>query len=69
MKKSIKLKIGLVLDDSMDRNDGVQQYVKSLGGWLQSKGHEVDYLAGQSIGSKNVHSLSRNESVRFNGNK
>ncbi len=68
MKKSTKLKIGFLLDDSMDRNDGVQQYVKTLGGWLRSKGHDVHYLAGQSHESKNVHSLSRNVGVKFNGN-
>ena len=68
MKNSTKLKIGILLDDSLDRHDGVQQYVKTLGGWLSGKGHDVHYLAGQSYESKNVHSLSRNVSVRFNGN-
>lgn len=64
-----RYKIGLVLDDSLDRADGVQQYVKTLGGWLSSRSHEVHYLAGQSIASKNVHSLSKNVNVRFNGNR
>ncbi len=69
MKKSTKLKIGFLLDDSMDSNDGVQQYVKTLGRWLRGTGHDVHYLAGQSQESKNVHSLSRNVSVSFNGNR
>ena len=71
MKHSTKkLKVGLVLDDSLDRNDGVQQYVRALGGWLADQGHTVHYLAGQSrADGKTVHSLSRNVNVRFNGNR
>ncbi len=64
------LKVGLVLDDSLDRNDGVQQYVRSLGGWLSAQGHTVHYLCGQSRSqAKTIHSLSRNVGVRFNGNR
>ncbi len=70
MKQSTKLKIGLVLDDSLDRNDGVQQYVRSLGTWLDSQGHTVHYLAGQNqADDETTHSLSRNIGVRFNGNR
>ncbi len=70
MKHSTKLKIGLVLDDSLDRNDGVQQYVRSLGAWLVRQGHTVHFLAGQTrSGGKAVHSLSRNIGVKFNGNR
>lgn len=70
MKHSTKLKIGLVLDDSLDRSDGVQQYVRSLGNWLSAQGHTVHYLAGQSkTDDKTVHSLSRNIGVKFNGNR
>ncbi|MES2971414.1 MAG: glycosyltransferase family 4 protein [Patescibacteria group bacterium] len=65
-----KLKIGLVLDDSLDRNDGVQQYVRALGGWLTKQGHTVHYLAGQSKPNHEaVYSLSRNVNIRFNGNR
>lgn len=65
-----KLKVGLVLDDSLDRGDGVQQYVKTLGGWLGEQGHDVHYLVGESsLTAENVHSLARNISVRFNGNR
>lgn len=64
------MKVGFVIDDSLDRNDGVQQYVRSLGGWLSLQGHIVHYLAGQSQEiDKTVHSLSRNITVRFNGNR
>ncbi len=65
-----RYKIGLVLDDSLDRNDGVQQYVRTLGTWLQMQGHTVHYLVGETNPSqKNVHSLSRNVKVRFNKNR
>jgi phosphatidylinositol alpha-mannosyltransferase len=65
------LKIGLVFDDSLDRPDGVQQYVLGLGGWLTAQGHEVHYLVGQTERQDlaHVHSLTRNTNVRFNGNR
>lgn len=66
-----KLKIGLVLDDGLDKPDGVQQYILAIGGWLQSQGHEVRYLVGQTSRTDipGVHSMSRNIKVRFNGNR
>ncbi len=66
-----KLKIGLVLDDSLDSVDGVQQYVLGIGEWLSGQGHDVHYLVGETKRRdiKNVHSLSRNMKVRFNGNR
>lgn len=68
---SKRLKIGFVVDDTLDKPDGVQQYVLSLGVWLSGQGHEVHYLAGASKRQDvpHVHSLSRNISVKFNGNK
>lgn len=65
------MKIGLVFDDSLDKTDGVAQYVLTLGGWLQSKGHEVHYLVGETKRTdlSNLHSLSRNITIRFNQNK
>ncbi|MDB5169347.1 MAG: hypothetical protein JWO41_703 [Candidatus Saccharibacteria bacterium] len=66
-----KLKIGLVLDDTLDKPDGVQQYVLSMGEWLASEGHEVHYLVGETTRTDlpNIHSLARNVHVRFNGNR
>lgn len=65
-----RLKIGFVLDDSLDKSDGVQQYVLGLGSWLESAGHEVHYLVGQTSGvNPHVHSLAKNINVRFNGNR
>jgi phosphatidylinositol alpha-mannosyltransferase len=65
------MKIGLVLDDTLDTPDGVQQYVLSVGAWLQENGHEVHYLVGHTTRTdlKHVHSLSRNLRVKFNGNR
>ena len=63
------MKVALVLDDSIDRPDGVQQYVRSLGSYLTSVGHEVHYLCSASESTDPfVHALSRTASVKFNGN-
>jgi phosphatidylinositol alpha-mannosyltransferase len=65
------MKIGLVLDDTLDTPDGVQQYVLNMGGWFSSQGHDVHYLVGhtQRTDIKNIHSVSRNLRVHFNGNR
>jgi len=68
--KQARLKIGFVLDDTLDKPDGVQQYVLTLGKWLTSQGHEVQYLVGETKRSDiAAHSLSKNIQVRFNGNR
>jgi phosphatidylinositol alpha-mannosyltransferase len=66
-----KLKIGFVFDDSLDKPDGVQQYVLILGRWLAEQGHEVHYLVGETKRTDlpNLYSLSRNVKVRFNQNR
>lgn len=66
-----QLKIGLVLDTSLDPQDGVQQYVVAIGEWLRNQGHDVHYLVGQTESRQlpNVHSLARNVGVSFNGNR
>lgn len=71
MLSTHKLKIGLVLDTSLDQPDGVQQYVTAMGEWLRKQGHVVHYLVGESKRDdlQNIHSLARNVSVRFNGNR
>src|ERR1039458_8447904 len=65
------LKVGFVLDDSLDKTDGVQQYILSLGSWLKQQGHDVHYLVGETVRTDipNVHSLSRNINARFNSNR
>ncbi len=68
--KQRRLKVGLVLDDSLDSTDGVQQYVCRIAEWLERSGHEVHFLVGQTKRTDlaNIHQLSRNLRVRFNGN-
>ena len=65
------MKIGFVVDDTLDKPDGVQQYVLTLGRWLSQNGHEVHYLCGETKRDDiaNVHSLTKNTHVRFNGNR
>jgi len=65
------MKIGFVLDDSLDKTDGVQQYILTLGHWLSSNGHEVHYLVGHTSRTDipHIHSLSRNIQVHFNQNR
>jgi phosphatidylinositol alpha-mannosyltransferase len=64
------LKIGFVLDDSLDKPDGVQQYVLSMGEWLRGQGHDVHYLVSTTTRTDipNIHNLGRFVTVRFNGN-
>lgn len=71
MANTKKLKIGLVLDTSLDLEDGVQQYVMTMGEWLRRQGHDVHYLVGQtdSRSLPHIHSLARNIVVSFNGNR
>lgn len=66
------MKIGFVLDDTLDTNDGVQQYVLLVGEWLRGQGHEVHYLVGETNSRRmveNLHSLSKNIQVAFNKNR
>lgn len=65
------MKIGLVFDDSLDKTDGVAQYVLITGQWLTAQGHDVYYLVGQTTRTDipNLYSLSRNVKVRFNQNR
>lgn len=64
------MKIGLVLDDTLDKTDGVQQAVITLGHWLTKQGNEVHYLVADTERTDipNVHSLGRFASLKFNGN-
>lgn len=67
--KGRKLKIGLVIDDSLDKPDGVQQYVLTLGAWLANTGHEVHYITTVSnVSLPRVHELSKVIKTKFNGN-
>lgn len=65
------MKVALVLDDSLDRPDGVQQYVLSVARYLASAGHEVHLVCSSTTRTDlefPVHSLVGNIPVTFNGN-
>ncbi len=64
------MKIGLVLDDTLDKPDGVQQAVITLGTWLRTEGHVVHYLVADTARTDlpNVHSLGRFVNLRYNKN-
>ena len=70
MPQNNKLKIAYVLDDGLDVPNGVQQYILSIGEWMRSQGNDVHYIVGQTSRRdiKNIHSLSKNIKVKFNGN-
>jgi phosphatidylinositol alpha-mannosyltransferase len=63
--------IGLVIDDSLDRTDGVQQYVLTLGQWLSEQGHQVHYICGETRRRdlQHLHSLAKNITLKFNQNR
>lgn len=66
-----QLTVGLVIDDSLDSTDGVQQHVLTLGRWLTTQGHTVHYLTSTTKRTDlpNMHSLARNWRLKFNGNR
>lgn len=71
MTSSKKLKIAFVIDTTLDVEDGVQQYILVLGDWLREQGHDVHYIVGETHRTdvKNLHSMTKNIKVHFNGNK
>jgi|AntRauTorckE6833_2_1112554.scaffolds.fasta_scaffold00443_13 phosphatidylinositol alpha-mannosyltransferase len=64
------MKIAFVIDDSLDYPDGVQQYVLAIGVWLKKQGHDVHYISSttERTDIKNLHVLTKNMQVSFNGN-
>lgn len=64
------MKIGFVLDDTLDKPDGVQQHVITVGKWLSEQGHEVHYLVADTERKdiENVHSLGKFVNLRYNKN-
>jgi len=62
--------IGYLLDDTLDKPDGVQQCVVTIGEHMRSLGHEVHYIVAKTDRTdlQNVHSLAKFISLRFNGN-
>lgn len=67
------MKIALVIDDSLARPDGVQEYVRTIGRAMGERGHEVHVLCSGDAGEppagiSRVLSLTSNVGVTFNGN-
>ncbi len=64
------MKVALVLDDTLDKPDGVQQHVLTVGAWLSEQGHEVHYLVADTERTDipNVHSLGRFVNLKYNKN-
>lgn len=67
------MKIALVIDDALARPDGVQEYVRTIGRAMGERGHEVHVLCSGEAGEppegiSEVHSLTSNVGVTFNGN-
>lgn len=65
------MKIGFVLDDTLDVADGVQQAVITTGEHLKHLGHDVHYITSYSTRKdlSNVHSFVKLVNVKFNGNR
>jgi phosphatidylinositol alpha-mannosyltransferase len=65
------LKIGFVLDGGLEKPDGVQQYILSLGNWFMAQGHRVRYLVAGPVPKaiKEGVSLSPSIKVVSNGNR
>ena len=65
-----RLMIAYLLDDTLDKPDGVQQCVITIGEYMRSLGHDVHYIVAQTERTDldNVHSLAKFVSLKFNGN-
>ncbi|MFT4532236.1 MAG: phosphatidylinositol alpha-mannosyltransferase [Candidatus Saccharimonadales bacterium] len=62
--------IGYLLDDTLDKPDGVQQAMIAIGENMKSKGHEVHYIVAETSRTDltNIHSVGKFISLKFNGN-
>lgn len=62
--------IGYVLDDTLDKADGVQQAVISIGEHMRSQGHDVHYIVPETSRTdmQNIHSIAKVINLKFNGN-
>ncbi len=68
--KEHKLTIGYLLDDTLDRSDGVQAAVLDIGAEMTRRGHSVHYVVGETKRSdlNNIHGLAKLAKLPFNGN-
>lgn len=65
-----QLKIGYVFDGQFDDSQGVPAYIETLGDYMESQGHEVHYIVGNSQQTAdNVHAIGRTATFGINGNQ
>lgn len=71
MSSDDQLTIALVLDDDLDRPDGVQQYVLTVANGLRERGHDVHLVtpATRRTDLPNLHVVGRHIATSFNGNR
>ena len=66
------MRVGIIVDDSIDSPNGVQQIVHTTGTWLASNGAEVHLITSESSSrpayAASVTCLGSARTVRFNGN-
>ncbi|HMT18849.1 MAG TPA: glycosyltransferase family 4 protein [Candidatus Saccharibacteria bacterium] len=64
------MKIAYVLDDTLDKSDGVQQAVLTIADEMKKRGHDVHFIVPETKRTdlENIHIISRYISMRFNGN-
>jgi phosphatidylinositol alpha-mannosyltransferase len=62
--------IGYVLDDTLDKPDGVQQAMIVIAEKMRELGHEVHYIVPftERQDLQNIHSVAKVISMKFNGN-
>lgn len=62
--------IGYILDDTLDRPDGVQQATIAIGEHMRKLGHDVHYIVPQTTRTdlQNIHSIGKYVRLPFNGN-
>lgn len=64
------MKIAYVLDDTLDKPDGVQQAMIAIAEHARSRGHDVHYIVAHTERTdlQNVHSVALFFQMKFNGN-
>lgn len=62
--------IGYVIDDTLDKSDGVQAAVIDIAEHIRSLGHDVHYIVPSSSRNdlENIHSIAEIVKLKFNGN-
>jgi phosphatidyl-myo-inositol alpha-mannosyltransferase len=66
------MNIALLVDDQIDKEDGVQAYMKTIADYYAGLGHRVAFVAPNSPGYKGsirLYGLAKSITVKFNHNK